>query len=394
MNTNLQANIKETDSYKNDKVSFAIWSLFVGLVFCFSNNHNALGIANYFLFLLLFVVGILIKRRWTITLHPLMFSLAIMLLVSIRFFYLVEFGTLASYLIWFAVILVAITYSFNKKELSVLMWGFILGAAIFAILVIVMKYDYYSDGRGRYTVQLWNNEKFDPNFLAAFLFVGATFALHTLLHERKTILKLFAFAFFLTISYAITMTGSRAAFLGLLIASCGPVLQIIKPGKKTIIFSSAGFLALFAVFMLFPDIVPVDLGRFDPRNLADSSNALRIKFWKATAVCFFNRPLLGYGSIHGTTVMEILTKLKDPCPHNTIFSLLLNFGLIGTIPFLALLWKIFNRYRKLGNFEWMFFFFGFLFVNLIISNHMGISFWIPLMIFHQVSIAKLFKVCS
>lgn len=392
MSSQLVVERAKIENRKREKISGAIWFLFVGLVFCFSNNHNALLIADYCAFLIFFVACMLMKRRFVIPLHPLMLSMVILLAFSVVFLPLLDRGTLLSYLVWIPVMILAVSYRFNKKEIDTLMWGFILGAVIMSVLVIVQKHHYYEPESYRFSIQIWNHEEIDPNYLAAFLYVGTIFAAHMALHRSRRDLKFVVIMFLGIILYAITMTGSRAAVLGIGIAFCGVMLRIFKARKNAVILFAVTILGALLLILVSANMASEVMSRFDFRTLLDTSNMRRLEHWYAAVRCIIQRPLFGYGA---AKTLDILTEYAGHRgdAHNTLLTLLLHFGLVGSIPILSLLWKIFDKFRKIQNKDWLFYFFGFLFINLIIANHLGISFWLPIMIFYQIRNREEFQKC-
>ena len=142
MNLQVRLNELERNKQKAESISLGVFFLFVEIVFCFINNHKALFIADYYIFLILFVGYMLVKWQLTMRIQPLMLSLIIVFASSLFFFSMVDRGTLLSYSIWIIVMNIGLGYKFNKKELSFMMWGFIIGSLIMAILVIVQQHHF------------------------------------------------------------------------------------------------------------------------------------------------------------------------------------------------------------------------------------------------------------
>lgn len=390
MNLQVRLNEIERSKQKVESVSLGVFFLFMEIVFCFINNHKALFIADYYIFLLLFVGYILFKRQGTMRIHPIMLSLIIVFVTSLLFFSMVDRGTLLSYIIWIIVMNLGLSYKFNKKELSCMMWGFVIGSLIMAILVIAQQHHFYYPGSYRFSIQLFNNEEVDPNYLAAFMYLGAIFSIHNLL-DKKQKKKYLLTLFLIIILIAIFMTGSRAVYVALAIALFGIMLRTLKNGKKNggsiLLFLLVCFLLVIIVSTKISDEI---IERFDFSTLMDASNLKRLQHWKAAVIAFFKNPLLGYGASHTMSILSTFANHSSDA-HNTFFTILLHFGLIGSIPIFSLLLKIFNRFRNKRSTEWFFYFLGFLFINFIVANHLGISFWLPILIFYQLSSRKEFE---
>ena len=149
----------------------------------------------------------------------------------------------------------------------------------------------------------------------------------------------------------------------------------------TVLILFMAFVLLVIIISFLPEEI---LERFSLSSLNDESNSKRISHWIAAVEAFAKKPILGYGASHTMTILtQYASHVSDA--HNTVLTFLLHFGLVGFLPICILFLQIFMRLSKAGNKVWLFFFGGYIFINLIIANHLGISFWIPLVLFYSIS---------
>ena len=364
------------------------------ILFVFFNNHSALFIADYCLPLLLFILLGTIEKIEKKDLTFSKYSVSIFLLCTIllitSFFNLniIDRGTLISYVVWFLFVIVAFCDMPKQKTIDKLMNSFILSSFIISIIIIVCKHEYLHPGYNRFTIQIGNNVEIDPNYLSAFMMIGLVFSLYWIglsSNENKG-WKLLHLISALTIAYAILLTGSRATFLGIIICLMGFALQVLSQKKASykLFILILLPLALISVVLLVQIFLPDDLlSRFEVNSLADSSNSRRIQHWISAIECILKRPVFGYGAAHTKDILQIFSgHIGDA--HNTLLTLLLHFGVVGTTIFLYILFSICKKIFCSKKPFWISFFIGFLFINLIIANHLGISFWLVIVMLYYI----------
>ena len=145
-------------------------------------------------------------------------------------------------------------------------------------------------------------------------------------------------------TYAILLTGSRAAIVALAVGIAIFVVQNVLSGKVSL-FAKIGIVAL--VF-LFVAVIVLNADSILPRNLydrifvssyADSSNAHRLELWSFGLEGFLRRPFFGYGiGNYNYYVINVLgmTQHTVVVAHNTYLDALLDLGIVGLLPILAL----------------------------------------------------------
>lgn len=199
----------------------------------------------------------------------------------------------------------------------------------------------------------------------------------TLLHK---ILKLIILAINIL---AIALSGSRASFLGVIICmiisyfvSFGKDLNFNKVLKLGLIF----LVIVFAGTKLINYIPSWTFNRFFNSNYVDNSNSKRMDMWKNGVKGVINSPLIGYSIrifdqlpqyeyIHGFKIPE-----RVPA-HQTYIDLILYSGIIGFIPFLYFLFKIFRRIFKSKNKLYIPMVLLLLMISNIIGAEKSVFFW-------------------
>lgn len=363
-------------------ISMCVIFLFLEILFCFLDNHSALFIADYYMLLVAFIGAMLLKSCGKIYINSLCLSLVIIVISSLLFFPIVDRGTFFSYLIWLIVMMLSLEYKFSDNELTLLMWGFILGSLIMSTLLIVQQHQYKYEGSFRYTIQILGNEEVDPNYLAAYIYIGLIFLIRQFLNgvvKMKILLLLIG----LIEAFAIFMTGSRAVYVAFVFVFMGILFNKSKTksrASKFLVIVAIVILVVFSVSNLPEDI----LKRFDIDMLMDESNSLRLEHWSAAGLAFLKNPLIGYGASHTMTILSTYANHTSDA-HNTILTLFLHFGLIGVVPILNILLGIYKRFVRQRDTMMVWYYIGFIFINMIIANHLGISFWVPILIFYQLS---------
>lgn len=373
---------KNRDIQKKQNISICVIFLFLEILLCFLANHSALFIADYYIFLIMFICFMLMKSNIVIHMNPLMLSFVTIVISSLLFLNIIDRGTFLSYLIWLTVMILSLEHKFSNKELILLMWGFILGSLIMSIILIIQQHHYKYEGSFRFTIQILNNEEIDPNYLAAFIYIGLVFSLYQFANgvgKMKIILLIIG----LIELFAIFITGSRAVYVALIFVFIGLFFNKSSSKKSTsklLILVSIAILAIIAASNLSENV----LSRFDFSTLMDESNRLRLKHWGAAGVAFFKNPFIGYGASHTMTILSTYANHTSDA-HNTIFTLALHFGLIGVVPIFSILLGIFKRFVKHRDTMLVWSYIGFIFINLIVANHLGVSFWLPILLFYQLS---------
>ena len=134
----------------------------------------------------------------------------------------------------------------------------------------------------------------------------------------------------------VLMTWSRGpilAVLGAIVATC-----ILIRNKKTNTFLAIGIIASLAVFLLFKDFL------LSP-NVADTDLNGRTKIWLSALNAIKTSPFIGYG-FNSETKLLLSGNTYVFHAHNLLLQTIINYGLIGFLFFVALIFGMLNNIRN------------------------------------------------
>ena len=273
----------------------------------------------------------------------------------------------------------------NLRTIHMLMRSFVIGSIIISLMVIILRQNYYSstDIGLRYTIKFWRNVTIDPNYLSSYLIIGFGMSVYIALFTVGDYFKRkLYFVFSLIILFAIFMIGSRAGYVAVFVTTIGALSQLHKTGKgnRKILAAIAVPVILALLVVLLPMILPEEiLHRFRISSLFDTSNSLRISHWMAAIECSLKKPILGYGAMHTMNILQEYSSHRGVA-HNTYLTFMLHIGIPGTLIIICIMLSIFRKIHNMRNTYWLFFFIGFVFWNCIVENHLGITFWLPILL--------------
>jgi O-antigen ligase len=179
---------------------------------------------------------------------------------------------------------------------------------------------------------------------------------------------------------AILQTGSRG---GLLVFVAGMIGLLACGGKATrrshfLITSAVVVLLGFMIFLEFKKGSAAAL-RLD-QAVRNGDTAGRTGIWKAAFGMFLEKPLLGYGA--GNNIYTLGGQLKRDFrdTHNLFLAVLTEVGLLGAVPFIAVLlrafWKARAYGRRTGNALPFALMCSLITINLSLTGHNQKVFWI------------------
>jgi len=188
--------------------------------------------------------------------------------------------------------------------------------------------------------------KLDANTFGAVLSFGllALIGLATSHKIMDARIRWFAWLSFSILAVTIVQSGSRGAMIGLVAG----LLVLGFKGRRVLKINLKGlvlvFLAIGAVVVFAYNSESVR-ERWE-RTLGEGEMAGREKIYEKAADMFIEKPLLGWGP--GNHILELGARLGKPKrdPHNLIFWMLLEVGLLGAIPFLGGVWICFREAWK------------------------------------------------
>ena len=267
-------------------------------------------------------------------------------------------GTIVLFFIMFFLLTL---HQANIKELKLISNCFVLSGFLIALLLLIFKTEYEM---GRFTYPVLG-KLVEPNYLACYLSISFLFTIKKVFFIKKIYRKLFFLLIPLSILYAMLLTGSRGAFLATIIASI--VLSFYNKASLSLYLK---LLLIFLLFMVLFMLLPEDLvNRFIYRSYNDGSNRIRIYLWNNAISYILEKPFFGYGLASGRAITSVGSA------HNTFLSITLNFGIVGLICFLVILFKDIKILIKRDMILFLSVLVSLIFTSIIITNYNTIPLW-------------------
>lgn len=168
-----------------------------------------------------------------------------------------------------------------------------------------------------------------PNTYAYYVLIIFFFNVCLFYLLRDTKKRKYCLLLNIPILVSIVLTYTRSAWIGLFVGVF--VLAILEKRMRLPLFIS---ILLFGFFFY-----PVVMARFDDiLNPSQYGNSLTFRFdiWNELINnAFIKRPLLGFGGGTSKIVSEALTEKYSYNPHNDYIRLILDVGIMGTVPYLV-----------------------------------------------------------
>ncbi len=284
-----------------------------------------------------------------------------------------NFDMVASYCMIWIMFYVCTILPYTFWEIKFLLNVYIISALILAILLFYQLRMPYL-GYFRFSVFFSDKDYYDVNFLSSYMLLPAliSFYFAWLIPWNKWSL-FYGLANFVILA-AILATGSRGALVGFCIGLFPLIKHLLR--KKILIFVLAGLCILIYFY------IPHELAeRLFLDSYNDGSNSRRLDDWTYGIMAFLQHPLFGNGF---SSSVDIIIRLfyQKITAHNSFLLLLINFGIIGIIPFLSLLFKPLLCYKKsfLGIYT-LTFYLAFLFNVSLIEAATSFVFIVPMILF-------------
>lgn len=352
--------------------------------FTFFNPDAYMGIADYFVFLAMYIVFSVFANKKLVLKQDVKYVLALICYLMISLMNAASQGIFStgyffSYAIYLIVMMIMLSQDYTEIEIKRLINAYVISAVVIAVLLFVQRYDYYGSGNERHTIKILTHDVFDPNFLAAFLVAPAILAFSKIVYHfsfRNMIA-------FLVIIAGILYTSSRGAFLSAIMGIGIVILGFFresKSGKHMMIVAFVLLLGCFLVVEFIPNNSLIRIINF--KSYYDGSNAKRLLDWKLGMMAFFKRPILGYG-LQGE--MSIIKKAlgMNYISHNTFIAFLLQFGIAGFSIILACVLRLFRNIKSNSVLKGVLL--STMAVSIFISAEVALAFWIPIMFVAVIS---------
>lgn len=330
---------------KDKKMSLLTIMFALTILFAYTVNEQYFALGNYFILPVCTVItGVFTlvfkaiqSHHFPKKNHEVFLILFFILLVLTIFRKEFNFDMVASYCMIWAMFYVCTILPYNFLEIRFLLGIYVISALVLAILLFYQLRMPYL-GFFRFSVFFSDNEFYDVNFLSSYMLLPAliSFYFAWLIPWNKWSL-FYCIANFIILA-AILATGSRGALAGLCIGLLPLLKHLFK--KKILIF------VLFGLCFLIYLYIPQELAErlfFDSYN--DGSNSRRLDDWTYGIMAFLQNPFLGNGFSSSIDTISRLFYTRITA-HNTFLLLLINFGLLGIVPFLSLLVKPLFSYKN------------------------------------------------
>ncbi len=189
-----------------------------------------------------------------------------------------------------------------------------------------------------------------PNFLGAFLLLTIPLSLYLFNESKRVIFKIVYFLIFVLQFLAMVFSGSRGAWLGLMIASALFLFIFYYRKNKKVFFLGLGALILFLLFLIFGSSVPSERFR-SAFNVSRGSSSVRVSVWSAS-LDFIKENKMGIG-LEGQkdaigpyyqkdwAVLSKVNVVFDRA-HNLFLDLIIEVGVIGAIIWLFFYYFVFK----------------------------------------------------
>lgn len=285
----------------------------------------------------------------------------------------------------------------NRRELYLILGSFLLGAFLASCLGI---YNSYLNG---FALRADIGSMTKPNYFGRVVGLGVIFSVYLIIASRNKFIRLFSSIGCITLTVALLLSGSRGAWVALLLAAAVALYSsrknIIKLMKKPILLKSLLVMMLF-IFMLGPIIInhapPVITQRLPTIAFTEAPidiSAGRLDIWLVGLEIVKDNWAWGVGLDNFPYAFtEYLPRVDNiradiglnRDPHNIILANLAELGLPGLLIFIALLvflWRLGGRTENIEDSLLARATVVFLFIaGLTSTDHCSKYFWVGMLI--------------
>ena len=344
-----------------DKAIFCLMWVFVFIIPCdmtLSSFSPFLARFSYWgptLFVLLFIFSIIIKTKRGIRENanfPWAFLLFFIFFISwifLSYFWSQDqaatFNIIGYYLRQnIPIVFFLILFIKSEQQISSLMKAYLLGGlvsivGIFTAFLLGMTYEM------AFTVR-YSAIGFDPNDLALSIGLGIPMAWSIISAGKRKAMDLLYFLYIPLCIAAVFLTGSRGAFVSVLIAILIIPLINFKQSfwlKVLLVFTLVATVYL-SIYFLPPELFERFCGI--PRELESGSLAQRSYIWQAGWNVFQEHPIFGVGAgAFYSSVNKFFGGMI--VSHNAFISILTEEGIVGFIFFVLMLVGLITRIKKM-----------------------------------------------
>lgn len=366
----------------NDKkvhLPILLFGIFIiGIFMC---NHRFLGITEYYYFpiIILSIFLFKIKKKFKLNYehYLIIYFLIFLVLNLIRYQVAFNSGVFISYFLFALLFLIISLQKINKEDLRYLISCYIISSIIISLMIIIFRKELDGwQGTYRYTIKFINQVYIDPNFVGAFINIGAIFSFNRLLNTKD---KLLYAIVTLIIMVAVFLTGSRGAMLGMFLGI--GIMFVNKTSiKKIILFITLSTIIFALIYIFLPQEI---LDRFFKNSYLDGSNLHRLKNWHMGILAFLKKPIIGYGLIDSGSILGRYLGYNSAI-HNTYITWIVQLGILGFFPLFGICLNAIIKSIKLKSNVLKGVLISMFFTSIMIEQNLSLTFWIIIIISYLI----------
>ncbi len=242
----------------------------------------------------------------------------------------------------FVLFVITVTMVSDSKRLQralLVAFGSVAWASLYVIRQWQQYHAVYADFR------TWGGLSDDPNYYAVTVVLWLPVAFAWLMNKRPDWEKWFCAASIALMLLGFMFVASRGGFLGLL----GALLFLIWNSRNRLRN------LVIATILMLPLFIGPGQSAFNrlinPSTGDQESSNYRLELWQAAENSFLQHPFfgVGMGHYHPTIVKNgAVIELPFHVAHNTYIGLIAEMGLVGIVPFLAILISSLVNLRRIG----------------------------------------------
>ena len=282
--------------------------------------------------------------------------------------------------------IVATNKVYTDKEINMIKNSYIIVSVICSIFLIER---FLSGQTGKIAMVNLVGMEIDENYVSAIIAMATLLVFQNILSVNKKLwIKLINIIYLIINIFAVALSGSRAALIGLAIAMGMQyvIMFFEKINLKRILKFILIIIIVTAIGIKVFEYIPTwTYNRYFNSNYVDKSNSKRILMWKNGMRGIIKNPITGYSVRIFDKIPEFGTindfEIPDRVPaHQTYLDILIYSGLIGFIPFILFLYYLFKAFLKKEKFKYVPMILLFLFITNIIGAERSVFFWNTLII--------------
>lgn len=389
----------ENKKGKNIPMDTILFALSFWMIFITIEGSFSVQILLPILILIMFY-QIIVKKKSKICINiesKLLFLFIIALIFSTiinvcKYINYITYDTLIGVL-YFIIIFLWYLFNTNKsyktKEIKLIINSYI-GMSFFCSILLIGRF--LSGQLGKIAMINLIDVEIDENYVSALIAMASLFLFNSILNKvakEKVKIKFMKIIVLGVNLLAIALSGSRAALIGIIMCmilsyflAFKTDLNIKKTGKLLIIF----VVIIIISINIFDYIPSWTFDRYFNSNYSDNSNNKRVLIWKNAINGFFNSPIYGYSIRIFDQIPEYSKiegfKIPERVPaHQTYIDLLLYTGILGMVPFILFLYKVFKDNIILGEKRMLPMIIFFLMVTNIVGAEKSVFMWNNLILF-------------